>query len=200
MIRLHFGALFVVCIVLASCSGGGGDPFDASTGSMEDNKAAWAKLNESDEFQKASASYEICMNNAGYPIVDSKHPEGILLKDGTRLKPVIGQGYVLKGAYLEYTLDREKCEAESGTAEVMKKGGLGPSGPDPTGSNEQSVRIMRCVELKGWDIPEPKKLASGILVFDIDLDAEAKQAYDIDVHTCRNELFGPGSFQTQPNP
>ena len=197
-LRVFFVA--TVSLLLLSCSGGGGDPFDASTGSPEDNKAAWAELTESDEFQEASARFKTCMNNVGYPVVDSREPEGILLKDGTRHKPVVGQGYALKGAYLEYILDKEKCEAESGSAEVMKKAGFGPSGPDPTGSNEQSVRIMRCVELKGWDIPEPKKLASGILVFDIDLDAEAKQAYDLDNQTCRNELFGPGSFQTQPNP
>ena len=190
--------LSLICAAFLAGCGGGGEADGQAT--PDEASRSFDELERTDSFQAANVRYAECMHQAGYPVVDSRDPEGILLKDGTRLKPEIGQSFALKGAYLEYTVDRERCTASSGVGDVMKEAGYGPSGPDPTAMNERAARVMRCVELKGWDVPEPVKLASGLLVFDVQLDAEQKSAYELDVKVCQNQLFGAGSAQSNPNP
>ena len=189
-------AIFVmaIAVVAASACGSGG-----STGNdhaEEGDRVAknWPAMTASDDFKEAMTRYEECMLSEGYPETDQRI--GVVLKDGSIVKPEAGSRYTLSGAYLEYQISSEGCSDSSGLDAVRVQYDTADPTPNPAiqkFQNDQHVREMGCMEQKGWDIPEPQT-SRGLLIFDVQFDSEEQRsAYNVEYYRCQREL-GTGQF------
>ena len=152
-------------------------------------RANWPTMTASRDFSEALVRYKACMFEAGYPETDQR--VGVLLKDGTVLKPEPGSSFALSGAYLQYNLASEECDASSGMNAVRGSHGTADPTPNPVvlkQLNDQRIREMACMEQKGWDIPEPVT-SRGSLIFDVRFESEEqKTAYTVQYYRCMAEL------------
>ena len=151
-------------------------------------------MSESDQYKAANERYEACLHAAGY--VETDPAVGVILKDGTIHKPEIGDSFEYSGAYLEYRIDTERCQNESGLYAVRESFGAADPTPNPNlvrSSNQNNTRQMACLATKGWEIPEPVMLR-GFLLWDIQFETEDERlAFYGDQVACNMELFGsPG--------
>ncbi len=138
--------------------------------------AEYREMAASPEFQAAQERMKTCMAEEGYV---GNPVEGVVLKDGSLLKMGPGEGRAVRGAYLQYRVDTERCSEESGFYDVTAKLGhpARPLIPSATlgQMNTRTINIMRCMEGKGWKLPDPVTL-HGMLVLDPTLDTPEDEA------------------------
>jgi hypothetical protein len=172
-----------------ACNGGGegtrsaGIPIDE-----RDASAKFAELRASEQYRAAIDEMEECLAVRGY--AGNPYAEGITLPDGTVLQLGPGQPVPpLTGAYLDFRLAQQECQEEAGFEAILQQHGLtseiqGVSPGQLAAMNEQQVGRMRCMEAKGWEIPEPVTL-QGTLVFDVRHDnPEEESAWQADFAEC----------------
>jgi hypothetical protein len=177
----------VAMALLAACGGDG--PSRPSEPTVFDDPTVqsqkFAELRASSEYQAAIERVASCLADQG--IVGDPRKEGALMPDGTLLK--VDGGYTLKGPILDYLVAREKCQQAAGWEEILQRFGLtsevqGVGPAQLAAQNQQQIALMRCMEAKGWEIPEPVT-PQGRLIFDPPLDsAEEQAAWDSDYATC----------------
>jgi hypothetical protein len=149
------------------------------------SSARFREVRDSEEYKAAAAAAESCLADAGY----QRHPDGgVILKDGTTFKPGPGVQQAVRGAYLQYRIDMERCSEDSGLYDVAAKHGyqMRPqmSPADLTSMNTQTISVVRCMQDEGWVVPEPRTL-HGLLVLDVpEMSAEEEAAWFDDQSTC----------------
>jgi hypothetical protein len=182
--------LLTVALLMA-CGGGPQSPSSESEHNVDEldelsRKAAG--LRDDEDYQVAVEQIHSCLAEQGY--IGNPAAEGATMPDGTVLK--IGPdnpGQVLRGAYLDYELASQACQEMVGFEEILQRHGLtsqrqGVSPGQIEAVNQQQIAIMRCMEVQGWEIPEPVTLR-GLLMFDPRLEnAEDQAAWDSDYATC----------------
>lgn len=192
---LMLGAsLATVSVVLLVACGGDGDPEAAATAHTHEDddhdvEEALRELSGTEEFQEAVDRMVACMAEAGYDVED---PEGVLLSDGTRLPR--GRSYTVTPAIAAYRSEQDRCDEESGMADLMAEVGGQPRSRQETPpdiarqQNENALQVISCLEERGWTIPEPID-NGGILVFGPDpgLSDDERAAYDLDYNECLGE-------------
>ncbi|MEX0784265.1 MAG: hypothetical protein WD557_16615 [Dehalococcoidia bacterium] len=148
------------------------------------SSARFREVRESAEYKAAVATAESCLADAGY---QRQTDGGVMLKDGTIFKPGPG-GQAVRGAYLQYRLDLERCSEDSGLYDVAARAGyqmrpqIRPS--DLTSMNTQTISVVQCMKGQGWNVPEPRTL-HGLLVLEIpELSAEEEAAWLEDQLAC----------------
>lgn len=133
------------------------------------------------------------MEMLGYVFEDDRH---FYHKDGTYEDLTIQKQRRVTGNWLEYRIDRERCEDESGITDLRAAWGIPADIYDPDSiarSNRQGAALMKCMAAKGWQIPEPVRLRNGLLIYDVaplQAEADAKQAWDTDIKVCNLDLSG----------
>ncbi len=148
------------------------------------SSARFREFRDSAEYQAAMAAAESCLTDAGY----QRQPDGgVVLKDGTTFKPGPG-GQAVRGAYLEYRIDLERCSEESGVYDLAARSGyqlrpqISPS--DLASMNAQTISMVHCMKDKGWDVPDPRTL-HGMLVLDApEMGSEEEAAWFEDQSAC----------------
>ncbi len=179
----------VTGLVLTSC-GSSSNPENPHADDQQ-SQASLDQARQSPEFAAAEEAVRQCMEAEGYsgdPTVD-----GVRLNDGSLLLYTTGEGRIVTGAYLDYLVAQEACEASVGYPEIAARHGLVAGPPDSNHLrrvNERMVLRMSCMEEKGWPIPEPV-MQGGTLIYDIYREAEEERvAWATDYTQCNMELFG----------
>ncbi len=182
-------ATVVVMTLFVACGSNSGATKE-SDHSDRYSQAVLDRARESEDFRHAEELVSLCMDKAGY--FGDPYAEGVILADGTLLR--LGEGgRVVTGAYLEYLLVVQSCEASSGYNQVAEEHGLLVGLDDPERvrtTNERTVKQMACLETRGWAIPTPVTLR-GVLVYDKQFESdEERAAWVADWTQCNMELFG----------
>jgi hypothetical protein len=184
LVLAFIGAIFAACAGAASEDGGA----DSRVDDPAEQSRRFAELRATEEYQVATQRMEACRAERGY--VGNPYAEGVSMPDGSVLKLEPGQpGPPLTGAYLDFRLAQQECQQEAGFEEILQKFGLTSQVQGITPGqlalmNQEELARMRCMEAKGWEIPEPVTL-QGSLVFDVHHDnPEDEAAWQTDYSEC----------------
>ncbi len=178
--------------VLSASINCGGDDGGARDLHQDLNSGETSEMASSPEFQAARERLVQCLGDAGY--VKDAHGK-ITLSDGSTYPPGNTDRIESTSAIVDYQIENERCLHESGLADVLQAYGRADPTPDSGRAkqhNDEVVRLMQCMEGKGWEIPEPRTLR-GFLYFDTAQPAERQAAWDVDSAACSQELYGSGT-------
>ncbi len=185
------GAMAIVLAVASGGASGGGDPAaSAATVDTSTTAAALAAASPSPpadqgaavdpdrlreirdellatpEYQAAAAAQRACLVARGYQF---QSDTVVVMLDGTVDDLMVARGRAVEGAWLDWRINNEQCEDQSGVTALLIGAGL-PVGPQAVArgfpDNALDAAAMDCVASAGLPVPTPKELRGGLKIYD----------------------------------
>ncbi len=179
--------LAVALVALGACGGGDSDTTDGDE-DLGLQPGLSATISADERYPAMWDAFVTCLEDKGYSDIDG--PEGTLLPDGTRFRPVVGSGWETSGQILFFLAAREECQDEVGLTNLLHSYGVDSTGVrerDPEeieAMNAFHLERYNCVTARGWNVPPPVYLRGAFHFAPFASTDEEYSAFQADLEEC----------------